>query len=196
MLFFLTIASISFLGSIHPGTVNVSVVQTTLNVSPRAGLWLALGGSLPEVAYSALAAGGLSVVPVPAGWHTGLSAASVVVLLVAGIMALRPRVVVVDPLRPGTLPFWRGIALAGINPQLVPFWSAVWLTLAPVPTPATYRAFALGAAGGALALLALYVWLAHRYRNWLMHYLGLRWLNRLSGSFLIAMAIWQAYKLR
>jgi threonine/homoserine/homoserine lactone efflux protein len=135
------------------------------------------------------------VVGGPDGWRTGLAWASVGVLLVAGIVALRPRVVVVAPLRPGTLPFWRGLALSGINPQLVPFWSAVWLALAPVPGPATYRAFALGAAGGAFALLALYVWLAHRYRGWLLHYLGLRWLNRLSGGFLLSMAAWQAFKL-
>ena len=56
---FLVVSVISFVGSIHPGTVNLAVVQTTLGHSRRAGLYLALGGSLPELVYSLLAVNGL-----------------------------------------------------------------------------------------------------------------------------------------
>jgi threonine/homoserine/homoserine lactone efflux protein len=195
LLLFALVAGISFLGSVHPGTVNVAVVQTTLNVGPRSGLWLALGGSLPELLYSAVAAGGVSLLRLNDTLSWALSVGSVVVLFVAGLLTLPTRVVVNDAARPGTLPFWRGMALASTNPQLIPFWSAVWLALAPAASPATYWAFSLGAPIGAFVLLGTYVWLAHRYRAWLLHYLGLRWLNWLSGGFLIGMACWQAYKL-
>lgn len=194
---FILVSIISFAGSLHPGTVNVAVAQTTLSQSRSAGLWLALGGSLPEFAYGGLAAGGLMLLPKNADWMEWLAYAPIPVLLGAGIAALYQKPVELNqaPTASARLPFWKGLALAGINPQLLPFWSAVWLYLSAnmlIPDhSASQWIFALGTSAGAFGLLAGVVWLSHRQRERITRYLNGFWLNRLTGGFFIGMALWQ-----
>ncbi|GAB4032369.1 LysE family translocator [Spirosoma gilvum] len=204
LLLFCIVCLISFLGSIHPGTVNLAVMQTTLSHNKQAGIWLALGGSLPEIAYSSLAAGGLMLIPANSHWMDLLTVAPIPVLLGAGLVAFRQKPVelneVVDP-KPA-LPFWKGFLLGSTNPQLLPFWSAVWLylsrvpigahTLIPVNQPASPWVFALGTATGAFGLLILVVWLTDRLRQRIVQYLNGRWVNRLTGILFIGMALWQS----
>lgn len=198
LLLFLIVSIISFAGSIHPGTVNLAVVQTTLSQSRRAGLWLALGGSLPEIGYSALAAGGLMLLPMNSNWTTLLTYAPIPVLLGAGIAAFRQKPVVLNAITTSgvSFPFWKGMALGGANPQLLPFWSAVWLYLGgqmliPTGQPGSQWVFALGTAAGAFALLVGVVWLADWQRQRIVRYLNGPWINRLTGGLFIGMALWQ-----
>ncbi len=197
---FVLVSVISFAGSIHPGTVNVAVAQTTLSQSRSAGLWLALGGSLPEFAYGGLAAGGLMLLPKNADWMEWLAYAPIPVLLGAGIAAFYQRPVELSeaPTASLRLPFWKGLALGGINPQLLPFWSAVWLYLGAnmlIPEhSASQWVFALGTSAGAFGLLAGVVWLSHRQRERIGRYLNGPWLNRLTGGFFIGMALWQSLR--
>ncbi|CCH53665.1 hypothetical protein BN8_02778 [Fibrisoma limi BUZ 3] len=207
LLLFLIVCVISFAGSLHPGTVNLAVLQTTLSQNRRAGLWLALGGSLPEIGYSALAAGGLMLIPMNSGWTMFLTIAPIPVLLGAGVAAFRqkPVLLTTSPVSPPALPFWKGLALGGTNPQLLPFWSAVWLYLSQVTigsrmlVPAgqvgSQLVFALGTAVGAFGLLVSIVWLADRQRYRIVRYLSGPWINRLTGSLFIGMALWQVVQL-
>jgi threonine/homoserine/homoserine lactone efflux protein len=209
---FLLVCLISFLGSVHPGPVNLAVLQTTIGQGKRAGLWLALGGSLPEIAYSSIAAGGLMLLPADGQWLTWLSYAAIPILAGAGLAAFRQKSLEFQPEIKTELthsvgitaayPFWKGMVLAGANPQLLPFWSAVWLSLRSamlVPGGAVNQSstwtFALGTATGAFALLGLVVWVADRYRNRVIQYVSGRWLNWLTGSLFIGMAGWQAVRL-
>ncbi len=200
LLLFLLVSLISFVGSLHPGPVNLAVAQVTLTQSRRAGLWLALGGSLPELVYSALAVRGVSLLNNRADWLVILQGLSVPVLLVAGVVTLRQRRVagnaaethIIGP----SFPFWRGLGLAATNPQLIPFWSAVWLSLQGSMLLATNRpqslwVFAAATTAGAFMLLAGVVWLANQQRHRLAPYLSSPWLNRLTGSFFICLALWQ-----
>lgn len=203
LLLFLLVCAISFVGSLHPGTVNLAVMQTTLAQSRWAGFWMALGGSLPEIGYSALAAGGFMLLPVTPDLMGWLSWASIPVFIGAGLSALLQK-----PTRPDTarsrlsFPFWKGLLLGSTNPQLLPFWSAVWIYLnritpgrsaqVPVGQPASLWVFALGAATGAFGLLAGLVWLTHRKQHRVLHYLHGRWLNRLTGGLFIGMGLWLA----
>ncbi|RYC71432.1 LysE family translocator [Spirosoma sordidisoli] len=203
LLLFFIVSVISFAGSMHPGTVNLAVVQTTLSQSRRAGLWLALGGSLPEIGYSGLAAGGLMLIPAQSSWTVVLAYAPIPVLLGAGLAAFRQKPVVlsVAPTNGVSLPFWKGIALGATNPQLLPFWSAVWLYLSqatigshmlvPAGQFTSQWVFALGTAAGAFGLLVGLVWLADWQRHRLLRYLNGPWINRLTGGLFIGMAIWQ-----
>ncbi|AQG78296.1 LysE family translocator [Spirosoma montaniterrae] len=202
---FLLVSLISFVGSLHPGAVNVAVAQTTLTRSPRAGLWLALGGSLPEVGYSALAVQGLSQLDTQAAWYMTLQLLSVPVLLLIGVASLRQRPQAITPETGSNtnqlFPFWRGLGLATTNPQLLPYWSAVWLymsqatignqPLVPPDQPGSRWVFAVGAAVGAFSLLAGVVRLANRQRHRITPYLNSPWMNRLTGSFFIGLAVWQ-----
>lgn len=202
LLLFVIVSVISFAGSIHPGTVNLAVVQTTLNQSRRAGLWLALGGSLPEIAYSALATSGLMLLPMNSNWTTLLTYVPIPVLLVAGVAALRQKPVVLNVLTTAgaAFPFWKGLALGGTNPQLLPFWSAVWLYLSShmlVPTGGygSQWVFALGTAAGAFGLLVGVVWLADWQRQRVMQYFNGPWINWLTGGLFISMAMWQTVRI-
>ncbi|MEZ0540328.1 LysE family translocator [Fibrella arboris] len=212
---FLLVAAISFVGSLHPGTVNIAVLQTTLAQSRRAGLWLAAGGSLPEIGYSALAAGGAMLLPMGPGWSVVLTYAPVAVLLVAGLVAFRQqpvalRAAVAPVVEAHSVPafslFWKGIVLGGTNPQLLPFWSAVWLYLSRAPaggrpiggqllgltnTQGSQWVFAVSTAVGAFAWLAGVVWLADRLRHRVLPLLGSAWLNRLTGAVFVGMGLWQ-----
>lgn len=207
LLLFFLVSVISFAGSIHPGTVNLAVVQTTLSQSRRAGLWLALGGSLPEIGYSVLAASGLMLIPMDSVWTTVITYAPIPVLLGAGIAAFRQKPVVLNVMTTNgaSLPFWKGVALGGTNPQLLPFWSAVWLYLSqatigshmlvPDNQPGSQWVFALGTAAGAFGLLVSVVWLAARQRQRIVQYLNGRWVNRLTGGLFIGMALWQLIRI-
>ncbi|WP_375444535.1 LysE family translocator [uncultured Fibrella sp.] len=199
LLLFFIVSLISFAGSVHPGPVNMAVVQMTLSQNRRAGLWLALGGSLPEIAYSALAAGGLMLIPTDSRWWVVLMYAPIPVLLGAGIASFRQKPVVLNQsTASGTsFPFWKGALLAATNPQLLPFWSAVWLYLSshklvPVGYAASQWVFALGTSAGAFALLMSVALLANWQRQRIVYYLNGRWINRLTGIAFIGMALWQA----
>ncbi|MBN8826872.1 MULTISPECIES: LysE family transporter [unclassified Spirosoma] len=200
---FLLVAVISFVGSLHPGTVNLAVIETTLGQSRRAGLWLALGGSLPEMAYSILAAGGLMLLPMSPQLGQAIELTSIPVLLLAGIATFRQKAV---PVRLKTevghatvsrfVPFWKGMALAGTNPQLLPFWSAVWLYLnqsmvVPADRSGAEWVFAAGTSAGAFVLLLSLVWLADRQRQRVARYLNGRWYNGVTGGLFIGMAALQ-----
>ncbi|MBC7568330.1 MAG: LysE family transporter [Spirosoma sp.] len=204
-LLFILVSLISFIGSLHPGTVSLAVVQTTLSQGRRAGLWLALGGSLPELFWSSVAAGGLMLLPMQLAWTSWLAYAPIPVLLGMGIVAFRQKAVVfTTPLVTngqaaggGALfPFWKGVVLGGSNPQLLPFWSAVWLylsgsVLVPVGQSGSLWVFAMGTAAGAFGLLGLVAWLANRKRQQILRYLSGHWLNRLTGVLFLGMALWQ-----
>ena len=197
LLLFILVSAISFAGSVHPGTVNLAVVQVTLSQNWRAGLWLALGGSLPEIAYCILAAGGVALLPMSMNWHSILTYAPIPVLLGAGISSFRhqsPAINTSTQAGKDRSPFWKGVLLGGTNPQLLPFWSAVWLYLSGqmlVGQRGSQWVFALGASFGAFTLLVAVVWLANRQRATLARLLNVRWMNRLTGWLFIGMAVWQ-----
>ncbi|OIN57498.1 LysE family translocator [Arsenicibacter rosenii] len=200
---FFVVATISFLGSIHPGPVNLAVANATLTQNRNAGLWLALGGSLPEIPYSALAINGLSWLPNSRNLDILLRYLPVPVLLLAGISALRSpeRVHTTPTTVRQTNPFWQGIMLGGTNPQLIPFWSAIWLylsqnTVGPkplIPEQAEQAKviFFIATGCGAFFLLAVVAWLTDRLRCQVLQPDKIHRLNRLTGFTFLGMAAWQ-----
>ncbi len=61
MLIFLITFFVSFVGSIHPGPLNLSVIQTSLQKGFFAALLLAFGGVIPEIIYGYLAVEGVII---------------------------------------------------------------------------------------------------------------------------------------
>jgi hypothetical protein len=61
MLIFLCTTIISFMGSLQPGPLNMSVVQLSLHDNPKGALKMNVGGCIPEFVYSLLAAEGLVI---------------------------------------------------------------------------------------------------------------------------------------
>ena len=88
LLIFCLTFGISFLGSVHPGPVNLSVVQATLRRGYRTGLWLAAGGCVPEIIYGLLAVQGVKLFEQLPGLFEALRIAVVPVLLGLGALTI------------------------------------------------------------------------------------------------------------
>ena len=194
---------ISFVGSLHPGPVNVTVIRTTLAGDQRSALWLAVGGCLPESLFSGLVAGGWGALPVQNQWLHRLDYLSIPLLMGGGLSMIwqggrvKKRA---DVGRSFSLvpPFGRGLALAATNPQLVLFWSVAWVSLdqsrlIAFPYCLSQWLFAGAASTGALSLSVVLIWLTNWQRNQILQSLSPRWLNYGSGSALIGFALVHLY---
>lgn len=205
LIFTLTLV-VSFLGSVHPGPVNLSVVQATLRRGYRTGLWLAAGGCVPEILYGLLAVQGVRLFERWPGLLTGLKIAVVPVLLGLGGWTIwrtyRPDFAEAKPQAGagGHYSFGRGFVLSLFNPQLLAFWVVIlvwyhgypWLRVDSVPRQA---AFVAGTSLGAFGILYVYARLAHRYRARINRHLHPERFDRAMGLGLVGLALWQAANL-
>ncbi|MDQ1087750.1 LysE family translocator [Siphonobacter sp. SORGH_AS_1065] len=199
ILFFVTFF-ISFVGSIHPGPVNLSVIQSVLRKNFPAALWIGLGGALVEIPYGYLALQGIHFVE---RYPTGLKLLQLIVipiLILLGVLALlrKPQV---NPEIPQTktsqLSFLKGAFLSLINGQLPIYWFAILLNYQVYPwlrveTGWHQAGFVAGASVGSFALQCTYATLARKYQDRLMKYLKIEWMERIIGLLFIAVGIWQA----
>lgn len=201
VVFFVT-AAVSFAGSLQLGAVNLTVLQTTLRQNRRAGIWVAVGGCLPELGYAAMAiwaANWLGQYPAVwqlIGWLAGL------VLLALGIITYNtPN----QPLPNASQknvdnPFAKGLILGLLNPQLFPYWLVILVQFGNydflrVETRPQQAAFVAGTAAGALVLLVALARLAHRRREWLLGILGQTNTNKWLGVLFGLLALGQFLKM-
>ena len=195
LLVFICTAFVSFVGSLQAGLVNVSVVRTALVRNRRAALWLAAGGSLPELLYAALAVSvGHKLVAYPAvSQH--LDVAVGCVLAAAGIWHVATAKNIPAKLPQKTLlSFWQGFGLGMANPQLLPFWLGVFVflnTTFALDSDWLRGAFVTGAACGAFLLLAGLAFFADRHRNTILAWFGNRALQAAVGWLLLGLGIWK-----
>lgn len=197
---------ISFLGSVHPGPVNLSVVQATLRRGFRTGLWLAAGGCVPEIVYGLLAVQGVKLFERLPGLFEALRIAVVPVLLGLGALTIvrSYRASAPEP-KPevnvrGRYSFGQGLVLSLLNPQLLPFWVVilVWYHGHPwlrVGTAAQQGAFVAGTSLGAFGILWVYARLVHRHRARIDRYLHAERFDRAMGWGFVGLALWQAANL-
>ncbi|MFN3875992.1 MAG: LysE family transporter [Flavobacteriales bacterium] len=167
-LFFLVAMAASFIGSLQAGVVNTAVLAHTVKWGRAAGRRMAVGGSIPEFIYGAVAFAGagrlVDALGIGAAGITLVVASILVALGLYFVLFFRPR-----QAHPGedklTGDLRRGMVLGLANPQLVLFWCGVKLGLVSLGVrgegPLDLIAFALGAFAGALALLLILVRLGH-----------------------------------
>ncbi len=192
MLYFLLAAVASFIGSLQAGVVNTAVLAHTVKWGRTAGRRMAVGGSIPELLYAAVAfwGAGRLVVLLDMGAR-GITTVVASILLALGlyfVFFFRPR-----PAAPGedklAGDLWRGGLLGLANPQLLLFWCGVKLLFVSLGLTgegvAQLVAFALGAFAGALVLLLVLVRLGVRAQERLSP-AGLRRLFRAVGLLLLA----------
>jgi threonine/homoserine/homoserine lactone efflux protein len=206
LLIFSLTFGISFLGSVHPGPVNLSVVQATLRRDYRTGLWLAAGGCVPEIIYGLLAVQGVKLFEQWPGLFGALRIAIVPVLLGLGVLTIvrsywpgasQPEV---NPDTGGHYSFGRGFVLSLLNPQLLAFWVVilVWYhghPLLRVSTVGRQLAFVAGTSLGAFGILWVYAWLVRRHRARINRYLQAERFDRAMGWGFVGLALWQAANL-
>lgn len=170
-LIFLIAFIFSFLGSIPPGSINLSVIQLSLDGRLSAALRFAIAAALIEFPYAFIAVqfeGWITSSPVIIN-NFKLIAASVMLLL--GIVNLWPQKKspskMMETIRNSG--FRKGVIISLLNPLAIPFWVGItaylnhqgWVRLASIDQVFVY---VLGISVGTFFLLALLALLAKKLR--------------------------------
>jgi len=165
---FLLGAAFSFIGSIPPGTLNLSVLQLGLEKKVNTALRFALAVSIIEYPYTWI---GVQfeywITSSPLIIHN-FELVTAIVMTVIGILNLwsaeRPTSFTVKFNESG---FRRGLVLSILNPMAIPFWIGVtaylkaqgWIDLSSV---ALLHSYVLGTSVGAMILLTLFALMASK----------------------------------
>jgi threonine/homoserine/homoserine lactone efflux protein len=183
----------SFLGSIPPGTLNVCVLQLGLEKKIGTALRFALAVSIVEYPYTWI---GVQF----EHWIT--SAPAVIEnfeLLTALVMTIIGIINIWSARKPTEFTsrfnesgFRRGLVLSILNPMAIPFWIAItaylkaqgWLDLS---STLKLHLYIFGTSVGAMALLALYTYLAGRLSAYVT---GNRLVKLIPGLTLLALGIY------
>jgi threonine/homoserine/homoserine lactone efflux protein len=199
---FCATAAISFVGSLQLGPVNLIVIQSVLKRSLQAGLWIALGGCLPEMIYAATAVGaGMWLEKNPGIWNI-LEWSAVPLLLGIGILIFFTpnRAIKLEKEHKQSFSFLKGLTLGLLNPQLFPYWLIMLVQFGMynalrVQTRPEQIAFILGTAVGALGLLIGVAYLTSHFRESILVRLGEFNFNRFLGALFVLLAVGQLLKL-
>ena len=198
---FLVVALISFVGSIQIGAVSIAVIQTTLSRSRSAGIWVALGGSIPEFIFSFIALKGLLFLQHNQSIIDWLNILIIPIFLLLGLYSFfqkepdKDEELIIENQK--KFDFAKGFSLGMINPQLLPFWffSLVYISkYFSINTLSAKYAFVLGTGVGAFAILLVFVQLTHRYHLSIKKVLKKYPINRLMAFVFIGLALIQAIK--
>lgn len=194
---FSTTFLISFLGSIHPGPVNLSVIQAVLRKNFHAALWIGLGGALVEVPYGFVALQGVRLIERYPYWFNRLQLLMIPVMIGMGVVTLlrQAKTDVPEP-EQKSVSFFKGVALSALNGQLPAYWFAILLTYSGYPLLRVgdrydQIAFLAGAFLGAFLLQYTYARLTARYQHRILRHLRVEWMERLIGILFIGVGLWQ-----
>jgi threonine/homoserine/homoserine lactone efflux protein len=163
---------ISFIGSIPPGTLNLSVLQLGLEGKIKKALRFALAVAIIEYPYAWIGVEFEDWITSTPTVVENFRLITAIVMTSLGILSLlRVRKPSVSPGGFSESGFRRGIVLSILNPMAIPFWVAItayfkahaWIDLS---TPGLVHTYVLATSVGAMALLSCFVLLANR----LAHY--------------------------
>jgi threonine/homoserine/homoserine lactone efflux protein len=202
MLIFLITFFISFVGSIHPGPLNLSVIQTTLQKGLLPALLLAIGGVIPEIIYGYLAVEGVMLFEKYPVIFNVMQWAVVPILLILGtqqIINSRKQNPIVKPIK---LPqgITKGFLLSITNPQLLPYWIAILINyqdcnFLKIAELSDKLFFVLGASLGAFTLNYVYAYIAYQQRERIFKYLKESYFEQIIGWTFVLMGLLQFIKL-
>lgn len=204
MLIFLLTFFISFIGSIHPGPLNLSVIQITLKKGLGIGLLVALGGVIPEVIYGYLAVEGVMIFEQYPTVFTIMQWAVVPILLVLGYLQInssktnKTEIKNVESNHINSV--GKGFFLSLFNPQLLPYWMVILVNyqnyeLLKINTLTDKLFFVLGTSTGAFALNYVYAYIAYKQREKVFKYLNQNRFEQIIGWTFILMGLLQGVKL-
>ncbi len=208
MLIFLITFIISFLGSIHPGPLNLSVIQITLKKDLSLGLFMSLGGIIPEIIYGYLAVEGVMIFEkYPLIFHF-MKWAVVPILLIMGYLELtkiKKNSTINDyAFEEISCQEWKtvskGFFLSFFNPQLLPFWIVIlvnyqnyeYLRISDLSDKVW---FVLGTSTGAFTLNYVYARIAYLKREQVFKAFNQSHFEQVIGWTFVGMGILQVVKL-
>jgi len=200
---FLLTAFLSALGSLQLGPVNGSVLRLSLNGRFRDARWLSIGGSLPEFLYAGVAVWGSQWLGQITQAGRYLDWALVPIFLLMGINLIRtqPKPIPTEKAQSHSgIPFWQGLGLGLLNPQLPLFWLSilVWYKMSlglEADSGISSVAFVLGTSVGAFCLLLGWVEICRRYQNRVLAFSQKHPPEIWIGAFFVVLAVLQIIKL-
>ena len=208
MLIFIITFIISFLGSIHPGPLNLSVIQITLRKNMVLGLLMALGGIIPEIIYGYLAVEGVMIFEQYPLIFQIMKWTVAPILLIMGYLELtrkkKNKTINDYAFEEITSEKWqtisKGFFLSFFNPQLLPFWVVILVNyqnynLLKINGLSDKIWFVLGTSTGAFALNYVYARIASVKREQIFGLLNQNRFEQIIGWTFVGMGVLQIIKL-
>jgi threonine/homoserine/homoserine lactone efflux protein len=183
----------SFIGTIPPGTINLTIIQLGLEHRISTAWRFALAASLIEYGYAWLAVEFENLITSSPAVTGNFELIAAVVMITLGTISL------VSSKRPSALAqrfnesgFRRGIILGLLNPLALPFWVAMtayiksqgWITLS---TNVELHCYLLGVSVGGLALMMLFAVLAKKVVS---YFQGNTLLKKIPGITLLVLGVY------
>jgi threonine/homoserine/homoserine lactone efflux protein len=195
---------ISFGGSIHPGPLNLSVIQTSLQKSLTAALLMAFGGVIPEIIYGYLAVEGVMIFEKYPIVFKVMQWAVVPILLFLGIQQIIASRQTKKEINPSDLAPSMGVSkgffLSLFNPQLLPYWIVILVNyqnyeFLKISDLSDKIFFVLGTSTGAFALNYVYAYIAHTQQEKIFKYLNQNRFEQIIGWTFVGMGLLQIVRL-
>ena len=200
---FLLALAASFLGALPFGTVNLTVVDTTIRKSFRAGLSMAVAAAFVEIIHSYLAVHCSRFITeyIEGSVWVKAGVVTLFVLLGAYFFFKKDNKEAAEKKKKYNLPdYAKAAILTLLNPQALPFWlfvvtwfaSANLLDLDMVMDTTLIVVFLLGVSAGKFLALLLFAMLSVVIRKRVQAISG--WMNKIIGSIFFLLALIQGIK--
>ncbi len=187
----------SFVGSIPPGTLNITVLQLGLEGQVRIAMRFALAVAIIEYPYAWIGVQFqylISQSPVILENFQLIAAIVMTLLGITNLLPSRPKRGLAQRFRESG--FRRGIVLSLLNPMAIPYWMGFtaylkvqgWIDLS---TKGLLHSYVFGTAVGCLALLSLLVFFAQRLAPYVQ---GSKWIRVGPGLTLLALGLYAWYR--
>lgn len=184
----------SFIGSIPPGTLNLTVIQFGMEKRIHTALRFSAAAALVEYPYAWIAVKFESLITSTPWIIEHMHLTSAIVMTILGIVYVwptRPKATT-TPVNVSASGFRRGLLLGILNPLAIPFWIGITAYLKSqqwIDTSSALRlhAYLLGVTLGALTLLICLLYLCNRIALGFTHSV---WVKRIPGMLLLCLGLY------
>ncbi len=183
----------SFIGSIPPGTLNVSVLQLGLEKKVKTALRFALAVSIIEYPYAWIAVEFESLISRSPWIAENLQLITAVVMTTLGVFTIwSARKPSTFSVRFNESGFRRGLLLSILNPMAIPYWTGAtayfkaqgWIDLSTQPL---IHSYVFGTSVGAMLLLTLFTFMAARLSPYIQQN---RYIKMAPGFIMLALGLY------
>ncbi|NOT75423.1 MAG: LysE family transporter [Cyclobacteriaceae bacterium] len=187
----------SFIGSIPPGTLNLTVLQLGLEKRIQTALRFSLAVAIVEYPYAWIGVHFeylISSSPIIVQHFELIAAAVMLALAVFNLLPDRKPTGFAKKFSESG--FRRGLVLSILNPMAIPYWMAFtaymklhgWIELS---SPLMLHVYVFGTALGAMALLSLLIFFANRLAPYVQ---GSKWVKIIPGLVLLALGLYALFR--